>query len=205
MILERLFSWFTIEPFLTLLMIIAALALFLRSYRSIDQESARKFWYWFRKILESVGVTILFLGLLWVARGVLNNNYETFISDHGRVSQVNYDSVQNIWGGAQAQRDLRVNHSIEKEVMEELPREDETKPPLYKKALKRFPVEQNSVLSTHATVELRSNKRQKGSAFYNGFETSFAIEYQVRTSGPTRSSPFPCRTIRPFSAISLSW
>jgi hypothetical protein len=179
-IFERLASWFTIEPFLTLLMIVAAMTIFLRSYKGINPEGTGKFWFWCRRLLESFGTALLFLGLLWISRGVLNNNYESFAFGHGRVSQANYESVENIWGGAQAQCDLSVRHTIEKEVMEEIPREDETKPPLYKKVLKRFDVEQNSILSTHAEVELRSNKRQKGTAFYNGFETKFGIEYVVK-------------------------
>jgi hypothetical protein len=186
-ILGRLADWITIEPFITLLMIIAALTFFLRSYKTISQEGNGKFWFWFRKIVEAIGVTLLFLGLLWVSRAVLNNNYETFTSNHGRVSQANYESVQNIWGGAQAQRDLAVSHSIEKEVMEEIPREDETKPPLFKKVLKRFPVEQNSVLSTHGTVELKTNKRQKGSAFYSGFETKFNFTYTVKNDSDIKT------------------
>ncbi|MBN2353234.1 MAG: hypothetical protein JXD23_11735 [Spirochaetales bacterium] len=185
--MQRLTAWITIEPFITLLMIIAAITLFLRSYRAVNQEGPVKFWYWLRKILESIGVTILFLGLLWVSRAVLNNNYQTFISNHGRVSQANYESVQNIWGGTQAQRDLSVRHSIERDVMEEIPRADETKPPLYKKVRRRFTIEQNSILSTHGTVELRTNKRQKGSAFYNGFETKFNFTYTVKNDSDVRT------------------
>jgi hypothetical protein len=186
-IFGRIASWFTIEPFLTLLMIVAATTLFLKSYKGAAPEGTSKFWSWCRRVLESIGSALLFLGLLWISRAVLNNNSESFAYGHGRVSETNYQSVEEIWGGAQAQRDLAVAHTIEKEVMEELPREDETKPPLFRKVLKRIDVEQNSILSTKASVELRPNRRQKGSAFYNGFETRFAIEYLVKNDSDLRT------------------
>ncbi len=184
-IFDRLGSWLTVEPFLTLLMIIAAMTIFLRTYKASGIEGSGRFWQWLRRFLESVGTALLFLGLLWIARGILNENYGNFSFGHGRVSEVNYQSVQDIWGGPQAQRDLSVRHTIEKEVMEELPREDETKPPLYRKVMKTFEVEQNSIQSCHASVELVPNKRQKGSAYYNGFETKFAIEYSVKNDSAT--------------------
>jgi hypothetical protein len=178
-ILDRLASWFELEPLLSFLMALAAIALFIGAYRKAVREGSR-FWEWLKGTLEAAGTTLLFLGLLWVARGILNDNYASFIASHGRVSEANYSSVQNIWGGSQAQRDLSVSHSIEREVMEELPREDETKPPLYKKVLRRIPVEQNSIARTRIQAELRSNTRQKGSALYNGFVTKFSAEYLVR-------------------------
>jgi hypothetical protein len=189
-ILDRIASWITLEPFISLLMIIAAVAIFLRSYKQIQEDANNKFWYWFKKIVEAIGITVLFLGLLWVSRAVLNDNYKTFIANHGRVSKTNYESVQNIWGGPHIQRELSVHHTIDKEFITEIPREDISAPPLYKKEIKTVDIEQNSILKFKGTAELHPNKRQKGSAFYNGFETNLTLDYDIINDSEFKTDAF---------------
>ncbi|MCP4134270.1 MAG: hypothetical protein GY754_25070 [bacterium] len=177
--IDRFFSWMTFEPVIGLMMIIGAIVIFLMRYKKDGDVSPATFWEWARRILESAGVALLFLGLLWSFRAILNNNNTDFRQEHGRVSSVNYESVKRIWGSPHVQRELAINHTIEKTVKEELPRTDPSKPPLYKLVKQTYEVEQNSILSSWGKIKLTLNKRKKGSAYYNGFNSSFKMEYSV--------------------------
>jgi hypothetical protein len=176
---DRLLSWMTIEPFIWFLMILTAFVLFYQSYKSRETGPEDRFWRWSKRFLESLGKALLFLGILWACRSILNANYEDFRFGHGRVSEVNYKSVNEIWGGPHVQRDLVVTHTIERTKLEEIPREDPAAPPVYRKSIVREVVEQNSILDFNGNVNLVRNKRKKGSAYYNGFETGYVAKYHV--------------------------
>ena len=123
-IASRFFGWMTYEPVVGLLMIIGALVLFLLAYREKNATEPKGFWDWFRRLLESLGVAVMFLGLLWAFRAILNNNASTFRNAHGRISSVNYYSVKKIWGSPHVQRELEVAHYVERTFKEELPQYD---------------------------------------------------------------------------------
>ena len=178
-ITNRIDSWFSVEPILGMLMIITALIIFIQSYRKKQEKSSGKAWEWLRITLESLGTTLLFLGILWAFRAILNNNYFNFTQAHGRISEYNYQSVQNIWGGGQIQRELQIHHFIEVTRREEIPREDLSKPPLYRETQVQEEVEQNSILSFKGEVSLKMNMRKKGSAYYAGFESEFMADYEI--------------------------
>lgn len=177
--MDRINAWLTLQPFIALMMIIAACVLFVLSYKQKAKKEITTFWQWLRIVIESGLQALLFLGLLWAFRAILNANLATFKQSHGRVSQVNYMSVTNIWGGGHIQRELVVSHHIMKTIKEEIPREDITKPPLYREIEIREEVEQNSILSSTIDVKLFLSKRQKGTAFYSGFESFFESTYEV--------------------------
>jgi len=181
-LVDRATSWMTLEPFIGLMMIIAAVVLFFGTYRKAlerDQGGEDRFWPWFRRVVESLAVSVLFLGLLWSFRAILNSNLATFEGSHGRVSEANYESLQTIWGGPQVQQEIRVEHSVERTVEEELPREDPSKPPLFHKVTKRFVVPQNSILGSSGSASLAMNQRKKGSALYSGYDIAFETVYRV--------------------------
>jgi hypothetical protein len=92
-LLGRMTSWMTVEPFIWFLMMAAAFVLFYQSYKSREAGPEDRFWRWAKRFLESAGRALLFLGILWTCRNILNANYDTFRSNHGRVSEVNYGSV----------------------------------------------------------------------------------------------------------------
>jgi hypothetical protein len=73
-----------------------------------------------------------------------------------------------------------VHHYIEVTRKEELPREDITKPPLYREVTETVEVEQNSILSFQGTVDLKLNMRKKGSAYYSGFESEVSFLYEIK-------------------------
>ncbi|MBN2531617.1 MAG: hypothetical protein JXB88_01930 [Spirochaetales bacterium] len=178
--MDRINAWFTVQPFIALMMIIAACVLFALSYKQKKAEKeCTSFWQWLQIVIESGLKALLFLGLLWAFRAILNSNLVTFRQSHGRVSEVNYNSVLNIWGGGHIQKELSVSHYITKTIKEEIPREDITKPPVYRETEIQEQVDQNSILSSAIEVKLTLTKRQKGSAFYSGFESFFKSTYEV--------------------------
>jgi hypothetical protein len=188
--LNRFSGWMSFKPFIGLLMITATLVLFMTVFNK-GSDKGRTFWDWIRRFIEAAGVAILFTGLLWAFRAILSDNISTFNSNHGRVSMANYNSVKNIWGAPHVQNDLKIWHTIEEEYMEEIPREDPTKPPLYKKKIRTVNVEQNSILSSHGNVKLLLSQRKKGTAYYNGFEAEFSMNYKIiNDSGYTTDAHF---------------
>ena len=174
---DRFFGWMDYEPLIGLLMVVATIALFLGAWRRARPSDT--FWGWMRTVIECAGVAVLFLGMLWAFRAILNDNTRSFRATHGRVSQTNYESVATIWGGPIAQRELQVRHTVEVEEKEEIPRPDPALPPVYKTVRVLREVEQNSLLSSKGTIDVTPNRRKKGSAFYNGFDLAFAVEYRV--------------------------
>ena len=178
-IADRFFAWMTHEPFVGLLMIVAALVLFLGALATRRPEE-NAFWPWLRSILEATATAAMFLGMLWAFRAVLNDNLKTFRTVHGRVSTANYRSLKTIWGAPHIQRELSVTHYVKRRLREELPRTDPTRPPIYRYTETEVPLEQNSILETKGTARLRLNERKKGSALYSGFDLSFDMEYSIK-------------------------
>jgi hypothetical protein len=181
-IADRISSWISLEPIAMFLMITTVVILFIRTFRKNGKpENGRPgFWDWARRILESLAVAFLFLGILWAFRAVLDDTTSAFQQDHGRVSETNYNSVERIWGGPLVQRELAVRHYIEATRKEEIPREDVTKPPLYREVTETVEVEQNSIQSFKGTVDLKLNMRKKGSAYYSGYESEVSFIYKIK-------------------------
>ena len=178
----RLMGWMTYEPIIGLMMVVGAVVLFLGAYRRGSPPST--FGSWTRRIIESSAYALLFLGLLWAFRAVLNDNNSTFSQNHGRVSEANYQSLQTIWGAPHVQRELEVHHYRTIVEQEETWREDPTLPPLYRNVEREISVEQNTILSSQGHIELTTNERQKGSALYNGFNASFSMTYVISNDSP---------------------
>jgi hypothetical protein len=192
-IADRISSWISLEPIAMFLMLTTVVILFIRTFRrGAKPENGRLgFWDWARRIFESAAVAFLFMGILWAFRAVLDDTTSTFQQDHGRVSETNYNSVERIWGGPLVQRELAVHHYIEVTRKEELPREDVTKPPLYREVTETVEVEQNPILSFQGAVDLKLNTRKKGSAYYSGFESEVSLLYRIKNdSGKTTDAVF---------------
>jgi hypothetical protein len=185
----RFFDWMTYEPVVGLMMIVAAVVLFIGGYRRGAPGDGVQVWV--RRIVEAAGMAVLFLGLLWAFRAVLNDNASTFRQNHGRVSEANYESLKTIWGGPHVQRELTVRHYRTVVEREEMWREDPSLPPLYRDVKREVYVDQNSLLSSHGTVDLTLNERRKGSALYNGFDAVFDMTWVVKNeSGWTTRAEF---------------
>lgn len=178
MIFDRFIEWMNVQPVIVLFMSIAALILFSTTY-SKPGEPIKTFWAWLKRFVESLIVALVFLGLLWAFRTILNNNMATFYSTHGSLSNISRDSAQSIWGRPHYQSELTVAHYINKIVKEEIPQEDPTKPPLYKDKEVRVQVPENSILSFKGNVNMTLSDREKGYAYYSGFIIDANFEYKV--------------------------
>lgn len=176
--LDRIVEWFTVEPTISLLMTIAAIVIF-SSALAKAHEPGVSFWPWLRRLLEASIGAILFVGLLWAFRSILNNNNSTFNSTHGSLSEINRQSAYSIWGRPHYQQELSVQHFIEKTVQEEIPQADPSQPPLYKNTVVREEVLQNSITGFIGNVAMTLNEREKGYALYSGYVVDANLQYNI--------------------------
>lgn len=176
--LNRVITWFTVEPAISLLMTITALVLF-GSALAHQKAPADAFWPWLRRLIEASVGALLFLGLLWAFRGVLNDNIDTFQSTHGSLSDANRYSARSIWGQPHVQRELVVKHYITTTEKEELPRQDLTQPPLYREVEVRKTIPQNSIIAFNGDVALQLSERKKGYALYSGYIIDARYVYTI--------------------------
>lgn len=176
--IERFIDWMNVQPVIVLLMAIAAIVLFGASLTKSPAQSAA-FWPWVKRIIEASVGAVLFLGLLWAFRTILNSNMATFYSTHGSLSNLSRQSAWSIWGRPHMQTELSVTHYIEKMVQEEIPQADPTKPPLYKDKLVREELPQNSIIGFSGQVTLTLSEREKGYAFYSGYLIAARFEYTL--------------------------
>jgi hypothetical protein len=177
-LLDRLINWFTVDPEISLLMIIAAAVLFGSLLMRTGLEGAG-FWTWLRRFLEASISVVIFLALLWAFRNVLNNNLNTFYSTHGSKSDAIRESAYTIWGRPHIQYELTVNHSIEEEVEEEIPQTNLSQPPRYRKVFQRKEIPQNSILSFRGDAQMAISEREKGYAYYSGFLLTANFHYVI--------------------------
>jgi len=180
--IDKLTNWINVEPTVGLLMLITAFVLFASGFRSY-QESTERFWPWLRQLIESLVkaslMAILFVGLMWAFRIILNDNVATFYSTHGSVSDASRASAQTIWGRPYQQVELTVLHTHEIQVQEEQPRADLTQPATYKTVTKTEEVPQNSIVGFTGNVKMTLSEREKGYAYYSGFVVDVALGYDV--------------------------
>jgi hypothetical protein len=176
--LDRLINWITVEPTVSLLMIVTAIVLFGTAFSGF-RDTSGAFWPWLRRVIEASVGAILFIGLLWAFRAILNDNIATFYSTHGSLSDLSRSSAQSIWGRPHTQIELTVNHSHEVEVQEEIPREDPSQPPLYRTVKQRQDVPQNSIIGFNGDVKMRLSEREKGYALYSGYVIDVTLNYDV--------------------------
>jgi hypothetical protein len=180
---DKLVNWINLEPTVGLLMLIAAVALFGSGFRNY-QQSAENFWPWLRQLLTtSMGALIgavLFIGLMWAFRIILNDNVATFYSTHGSVSDLSRASAQTIWGRPHEQIELTISHSREERYQQELPREKPDDPPKYETATRTVDVPQNSIIGFTGDVMMRLNEREKGYALYNGYNLDVKLVYDIQ-------------------------
>ena len=112
-------------------MAITAIVIFGSALRR-SKDVSDKFWPLLRKLIGALIEVVLFLGLLWAFRTILNNNIVTFFSTHGSLSEISRSSAQSIWGRPHVQRELEIDHYREYTVQEEIPRDDPSEEPTYK-------------------------------------------------------------------------
>jgi hypothetical protein len=176
--IDRIINWFTLEPAVSMLMVTTAIVLFGSAFLAY-KETSGDFWPWMRRIIEASVAALLFLGLMWAFRAILNDNVNTFYATHGSVSDISLNSAWSIWGRPHTQVELTVTHSHEVEVQEELPREDPTQPPLYRNVTQIQEVPQNSITGFVGDVQMTLSEREKGYAFYSGYIVDVTLKYDI--------------------------
>ncbi len=177
-VIARVLAWMEAEPVVGLMMTVAAVVTFAGVYGKSGGPGPGV-WAWARRIVEAGTMAALLMGLLWAFRAVLGDNSATFLAEHGRVSEANFQSVQTIWGAPHVQRELVVRHWHTVVDREEQFREDPTLPPVFRDVEREELVALDSIASADATVVLVPNERKKGSGVYSGFEATFDVEYRV--------------------------
>lgn len=177
--LARIFEWMNVEPAVSLLMIITAVVLFGSAF-NVDTQNKNSFWPWFRQVIEAATGAVLFLGLLWAFRSVLNDTVATFYSTHGSLSDISRESAWSIWGRPHSQIELTIKHSHPVEVREELPREDPTQPPVYRTVTQIQEIPQNSITGFVGDVKMNLSEREKGYALYSGYVLDTTFHYDVQ-------------------------
>jgi hypothetical protein len=123
------------------------------------------------------------VGAALLLKSYQNEALSDFRRTHGRVSEANYEAVQNIWGPEQNQQELTVEFSYDEEVTERVEFDDPTKPAMIKKKVVHRIAPGNPFESARHEVTLRQNPRKKGSAIYPGYETDCRFTYKLRYPG----------------------
>lgn len=178
---DRLINWFIVEPAISLLMVITAVIMFGSSLLK-TRDANPTLWQWSRKIIEGSIGAILFLGLLWAFRSIMNTNIAEFYATHGSLSSVSQQSAQSIWGRPHAQIDLGYAHYATVTIQEEVPRDNPDDPPQYIDREVRQHIPQNSIIAFYGEVNLGLSERSKGYALYNGYTIDAYYEYQVENT-----------------------
>lgn len=174
----KLVNWVNLEPAVSLLMIVTAVVLFGSAFRGYSGTEGA-FWPWLRRVIEASVGALLFIGLLWAFRAVLNDNVATYFSTHGSRSDISQASAWSIWGRPHTQIELTVTHTIEAEVVEEIPNEDPTQPGLFRKVKVQREVPQNSISGFKGDVKMQLSEREKGYALYSGYILDVQLEYDI--------------------------
>ena len=178
-IAHHLHAWILEAPWLMLIMLAGALLVFWWVLRSNDVYAAvNARAKWLSITVQAIVMPLALLLILWGVRVTLARTDLDFSKQHGRVSQVNLESVEKIWGSPHVQRDLLVAHYYMQPVSDEV--RDELGRIVKRTQLQRIDVPQNSITSTRGEVTLTRSERKKGSAKYPGFVLQCHFIYRVR-------------------------
>ncbi len=175
--IARIEQWFTIDPGISTLMLVAAMVICGSVLMRKPMEGG--FWTWVRRVSEGLIGAALFLGMLWAFRSILNGNTETFFSTHGSQSEISRESAYTIWGRPHVQDELTVEHSITVEEQEEIPQKDPSQPLQYRTVRRKQEVPQNSIRSFRGEAQMVLSEREKGYAYYSGFLLTAKYHYVV--------------------------
>ena len=189
LLLSRAHNWAEAAPWLAALMAVGGITVFwVTLSRRRRAEAAANFWPWLRAIIEATAAAVLFLAILWAVRLQLNRVERDFRREHGRVTEVNLQSVRSIWGRPHVQHQLDVEHTVVESVQEELPRSDPEQPPRFITRKVTRQIEQNSIVKTRGAVTIKMNYRRKGSAYYPCFEDDCDFAYTVKNLADVKTT-----------------
>ncbi len=183
-----------VQPLIALFLSAALLAVFLAALfeaRPAPAPGTSLLWTLYRqttKLIWAILLVFLLIAALSLLRTYLRENVDGFRSQHGRVTQANYNAVQTIWGSEQHQGELGVRIFHDEEITERIESEDLTKPALLREKTVQVNVTGNPYVSENHTVALVQNPRRKGSAFYDGYETDCQFSWKLRNPADSAQS-----------------
>ncbi|HYT59336.1 MAG TPA: hypothetical protein VEL06_04155 [Haliangiales bacterium] len=194
-----------VEPLIALFLGAALLAVFLSAFRQSPSHTEAPgktslLWTLYGQLLHlarALMLVALLVAAIAVLRIYLRQTVSNFQRTHGRVTQANYDAVRTIWGAEQEQGELKVEIYTDEEVTERIESEDLTKPAVLRKKIVRHPVTGNPFVTTRHDVVLKQNPRQKGSAYYSGYETVCRFSWKLINPAET---PQQCNLVFPLPA-----
>ena len=192
LLMSRLHNWAEAAPWVAGLMVLGAALVFWAVYsRRRPAEDSAGAWPWLRAVLEASAAGLLFLAVLWGVRLELNHVERAFSGEHGRITQVNLESVRSIWGEPHEQPELRVTHSVIVTEKEQVPTSPDQAPRFITRQVSRE-LPQNSLIKTRGAVTIHMNYRRKGSALYACFEDECDFRYAVKNLSD-RTTTASCR------------
>ena len=144
---------------------------------------------WAGLLVASIGnvlKVLVGLGLLVVMCMYLDFQSDEFARQRGGTSQRNYESVMTIWGRPHVQRELSCKLMYEtveyydKDGMEiDADKLKATSQPVgFRKQTIKHIVPGNPIISAEHTFDIAANYREKGGAFYPGFDVNGSFTYK---------------------------
>jgi len=158
--------------------------------RWLRRRTGEKPTSWGTLLSESIGgVLKVLIGLAILAGLCMHLSFESkeFSRSRGNVTETNYYAVKTIWGRPHVQREMYVvlnyysTHYYNKDGMEiDFAKVRATTQPIgYRKTVLTHLIKGNPVVQADHDIDIRMNYRQKGGAWYTGFETTCRFEYHV--------------------------
>jgi hypothetical protein len=204
-LLSRASELADVQPLVALFLGAALLAVFLAALfpnsatgaDAPNQSLARTLYQHLSRLTWALLLILLLAGGINVLRSYLRQTVNDFQRTHGRITQANYNAVETIWGAEQIQNELNVDVYHDEEVTERIDSEDPTKPELIRKKTVHRSATGNPFVSATHEVTLKQNPRKKGSAFYDGYETTCNFDWKLRNPSDTNQI---CRLTFPLPA-----
>ena len=178
-VMGRIHTWMLEAPWLMLIVLLGMLVIawWVMTENEVMSWANRRA-RWLSIAVQVVVLPLLLFVMLWSMRVTLARTEYDFRRQHGRVSQSNLESVQNIWGRPHVQRDLVVSHYYLEPVSVEV--RDNVGRIVKRTTMERRDVPQNSLVRTRGEVTLTRSERMKGTAKYPGFLLDCQYHYTVR-------------------------
>jgi len=177
-------QWVAQEPVASLLLLVTAGLIFGARLQRGRRTSSR-FWPWLSNLIQSLAVSLLFIGLACVFYLLLSSNSSIFSTLHGSfttggsLARTSWLDWQARYGAPFVQRPPFVTQYVSRAVLEPIPSEDPAQPVLYRTATIEQPVEQNTLTGFDGRVRLQVVDPQHAGDAFNAFTLSASYGYQV--------------------------
>jgi hypothetical protein len=195
-LLSRASELADVQPLVALFLGAALLAVFLaallpKNVSAKDAPNPSLLWtlyHHFSRMAWAVLLVLLLATSINILRTYLRHTVNDFQRSHGRITQANYNAVETIWGAEQVQNELTVDIHHDEEVIERIAPENPNKPDIIHQKTVRKTATGNPFVSVTHEVTLKQNPRKKGSAYYDGYETTCSFDWKLRNPSDTNET-----------------